>query len=86
MLERKRICAVILLFLFTTGATVWGNSLFFDPNGLPPGPGYKPYEIIVKFKKPVADILEEWLSAQAPLETLQLTTSLDSKLSHFLGG
>jgi len=59
-------------------ANALDNGSFFSAGDSFPEPPYKAEEIIVKFKKPVADSLEQQLATGVPIGKLELTPSLDN--------
>ena len=63
--------------LFLIGGVLLDKATELDPNSAPAEANYKPHEIIVKFKKPVADRLEEQLAEAVPINELRLSDSLD---------
>ena len=59
-------------------ANALGSGASFSPKDSFPEPTYKPDEIIVKFKRPVADTLEEQLAEGKAVGALELPDSLDN--------
>ncbi|MBL7152456.1 MAG: S8 family serine peptidase [Phycisphaerae bacterium] len=77
MFARRGITQAIAPVLFLISGVAAGNAAEIDPNWGPGELNYEPHEIIVKFKKAVADSLEEQLAEGVPINELRLTDSLD---------